>query len=556
MDTMKSIFSFGKSFVQAPTEVEKALQQLETKLPSARLLIGRSEWAMFRNKEMDKLFLQLKDATYDAEDLLRDFHDQAQRQKIEDAGRSRVGQLYSSSMRTATHFLHGSTERIRETQDRLIEAMAVVDKELDRMGFRVEPEQVMPTTTEVIATSQVFGRDTERDQVMETLGVTVTIDRSDEINQVIKQMDMPNLGSPSAGYKGNIEEAAGHGSGTSTPIPAKRLKVASNNSSARLAEATKCTRNVSVLPIFGIGGMGKTTLAQLVYNDERVKAHFTHRIWVCVSDLFDEKRMIKEILETISEPNTDDLPCDLRGLQAELQEKIKSQKFLLVLDDMWEITNQKWEQFYAQLRHGLEGSMILVTTRLENIARRVSTSNCKPVELQGLPDGTFWEFFKQCAFEKERPESYPHLQDIGRSISSKLCGTPLAAKTLGRLLNSNLTEEHWMTINNSELWELEQNEGEILPALRLSYLHLPYELRRCFAFCCMFEKDYSFERDEIVDIWVAEGFVSPEVNKRLEDVGLSYLDHLRDRRFNLLYCGFCHRKVDQYHNHEKGSWLE
>jgi hypothetical protein len=95
---------------------------------------------------------------------------------------------------------------------------------------------------------------------------------------------------------------------------------------------------------------------------------------------------------------------------------LKSQKFLLVLDDMWEDDKLKWEQFYAPLRHGLECSMILVTTRLESIARLVTTSNCKPVKLEGLPDDVFWEFFKQCAFEKEQPESYPHLQDIGRSI--------------------------------------------------------------------------------------------------------------------------------------------
>jgi hypothetical protein len=173
--------------------------------------------------------------------------------------------------------------------------------------------------------------------------------------------------------------------------------------------------------------------------------------------------------------------------------------------------------------------MILVTTRLEKIARLVSTGNCKPVELEGLPADTFWEFFKQCAFYKEQPESYPHLQDIGRSISSKLRGTPLAAKTLGHLLNRDLTEQHWRSIRDSELWEQEQNDGDILPALRLSYLYLTTELRRCFAFCSIFPKDYSFKRHEIVDIWVAEGFVSSSVGKRLEDVGMNYLDDLRDR---------------------------
>jgi replication-associated recombination protein RarA len=157
------------------------------------------------------------------------------------------------------------------------------------------------------------------------------------------------------------------------------------------------------LPIFGIGGIGKTTLAQLIYNDERVRAHFTVRIWVCVSDHFEGERMTKEIVKTISEPNID-LPCDIGDLRVQLKEQLKSQKFLLVLDDIWQISQQQGEYFYAPLRCGLEGSMILVTTRHQNIAHLVATSNCEPVQLKGLPDDTFWEFFKECAFGKRLPD--------------------------------------------------------------------------------------------------------------------------------------------------------
>jgi len=274
--------------------------------------------------------------------------------------------------------------------------------------------------------------------------------------------------------------------------------------------------------------MGKTTLAQLIYNDQRVKAHYSIRLWVCVSDLFDIERMTKEIARTICDPNFD-LSCGLTYLRAKLKEQLKSQKFLLVSDDIWQITQHQWDSFYAYLRDGLEGSMILVTTRHENIAHLVTTSNCKPVQLKGLPADTFWEFFQKCVFRRESPESYPRLQEIGWKISSKLCGTPLAAKTLGRLLHTNLTEEFWTAINESELWEQQQQDGEILPALRLSYLYLPYQLRRCFAFCCMFPKDYSFDKNEIVDIWVAQGFVAPQGNMHLEDIGIRYLNELTDR---------------------------
>jgi hypothetical protein len=385
------------------------------------------------------------------------------------------------------------------------------------------------------------------------LGVTATINREDEINQVITQLGMPlSVGVTPAVSKGKSRAVAGHSALASTRKPAKRLKVDSSSPAGLAEMTTNTTGNVPVLPIFGIGGMGKTTLAQVIYNDQRVKAHFTKRIWVFVSDLFDIKRMTKEIVKTISDPNFD-LSCGLTDLQVQMKEQLMSQKFLLVLDDIWQITQYQWESFYAYLRDGLEGSMILVTTRHGNIAQLVATRNCKPVELEGLPPGVFWEFFKKCAFGNERPESFPHLQDIGRSISSKLCNTPLAAKTLGRLLNSNLTMEHWMTINNSDLWEQEQKDGDILPALRLSYLYLPAELRRCFAFCSIFPKDYSFKRHEIVDIWVSEGFVVPQGNMCPEDVGFRYLDELRGRgllqsdpKFPNQDIYMCEHKVDKY----------
>jgi hypothetical protein len=366
--------------VQAPTELQREQDGLQTKLLSACSLISRGEWGMFKSMVLDALLVKLKYATYDAEDLLREHEDRALRQKLEDAGRSSAGQFASSFMNNAVN-LPLSIKRIRDIQDKLDNVMALVEKELPSMGLdRVEPVQFMPTTTQIITASQVYGRETERDQLMDMLGVTATIDRKDEINQVFSQLITQSVS------KGKSTAAASPGVDASTPKSAKRHKGdSSSTASAQLAQTTNFSGNVSVLPIFGIGGMGKTTLAQLIYNDQRVKAHFTERrcCWVCVSDLFDIERMTKEIFRTICDPNSD-LSCGLTVLQA----KLKSQKFFLVLDDIWQITQQQWESFYAYLRDGLEGSMILVTTRHENIAQLVATSNCEPVQLKGLPDDT------------------------------------------------------------------------------------------------------------------------------------------------------------------------
>ncbi|XP_062229739.1 disease resistance protein RGA2-like [Phragmites australis] len=527
MEALQWILSAGVNIREA-TQLNDELDRLRTTLPKARFLVSRGEWGRSKDKELAMLLSQLKDSTYDAEDLLRELDDQVLRQKIEDADRSRAGQLLSSSLNLAKKFIYGSKTRVKETQDKLDNSVAAIEGVLNFMGLNVEPVQLMPETSSVIGAPQVFGRDTERDLVIEMLGVTIGLE--DKRDQMIKLLGVPLTGGcGSAESNGKREAAAaegGGGNGVTSTSRAKRLK--GNSSSAGFAETNR-TDNVSVLPIVGIGGVGKTTLAQLIYNDPRVKHHFEVRVWVCVSDLFDKKRITKEIVESITGKEYN-RSCSLNYLQETLKEKLpKLQKFLFVLDDVWPNANDEWEAFFAPLREGREGSMVLVTTRSPKVADLVTTSNCKPVQLEGLPSDIFWEFFRKCAFGKDCPESYPHLQDIGQSISSRLCGSPLAAKTLGRLLNMELTERHWRNVQDSELWELPHHENEILPALQLSYLYLPQELKRCFTFCSIFPKDYSFERDKIVGMWVAEGFIAPVGNMHLEDVGITYLDELRSR---------------------------
>uniref|UniRef100_A0A0D3GF62 Uncharacterized protein n=1 Tax=Oryza barthii TaxID=65489 RepID=A0A0D3GF62_9ORYZ len=505
MDAVETIISTGINIHEA-TQLRNELSRLQATLPKARFLINRGEWGRFKNKDMAILLSQLKDTTYDAKDLLRESDDQALRQKMEDA--------------------NGTGSEAREKLDK---AVADLEGVLNSVGVSIEAVQHMPETSSVICVSQVFGPDKERDLVIEKLGVCSMIGRDSQRDHVIELLGVPLItrsGVARARAKGKRAAAPVIGN-TSASSRAKQLK-RDSRARPRLAEA-KCIDNVPVLPIFGIGGVGKTTLAQFIYNDPRVQAYFgNRRVWVCVSDLFDKKRVTKEIIESFNREEYKPL-CGLDALQVELMEQLERQKFLLVLDDIWQEAIDEWESFYAPFKNGPKGSMIIVTTRFTTVADRVATNNCKPIQLEGLDRDIFWEFFSKCAFGEECPESYPQLQDIGQSIASRLCGSPLAAKTTGRLLNMKLTVQHWETVQNSELWELPHRDNEILPALQLSYLYLPQELKRCFAFCSMFPKDYSFERDEIVDIWVAEGFVASGGITRLEDMGIRYLDDLRSR---------------------------
>ncbi|RLM78268.1 hypothetical protein C2845_PM12G09720 [Panicum miliaceum] len=186
-----------------------------------------------------------------------------------------------------------------------------------------------------------------------------------------------------------------------------------------------------------------------------------------------------------------------------------------------------WRKFCAPLK--LQGSMSLVTTRCAEVADIVGTMDS--FALEGLNDDVFWHFFKLCVFGSEDYHIDPQLELIGRSIVPKLKGSPLAAKTIGRLLRKSLKLAHWNDILNSEMWRLRQKENDILPALRLSYMYLPFHLKRCFSFCAVYPKDYNFEKASLAEIWVAEGFVEPQGNIPLQHIGDQYFEDLVNLSF-------------------------
>ncbi|VAH55115.1 unnamed protein product [Triticum turgidum subsp. durum] len=281
----------------------------------------------------------------------------------------------------------------------------------------------------------------------------------------------------------------------------------------------------------GIGGVGKTTLAQHICSHQRVRSHFKKIIWICVSDDFDVKRLTKEVIQSFTgkEATADNLD----SLQHALSNHLSNKRLLIVLDDVWDDalkeSGQCWKRFCAPFRSVQEGSAMLVTTRCPNVRDGVRTM--EPVRLDGLDEDIFWNFFKLCAFGSEESNNDPDLEGIGRSIVPKLKGSPLAAKTLGRMLKAKPEVSHWKSILESKLWRFEQEKTEILPALRLSYLYLPFELKQCFAFCAVYPKDYKFDKEHLAEIWAAEGFVEPQGGVRIQDIGSQYFEDLVARSF-------------------------
>ncbi|CAL5381106.1 unnamed protein product [Camellia sinensis] len=295
-----------------------------------------------------------------------------------------------------------------------------------------------------------------------------------------------------------------------------------------LLRDTPTQNKVDVIPITGMGGIGKTTLAQLIYDDDGVKNHFDLKAWVCVSDEFDVKTITEAILESFTLQSCD--LTKLTTLQSKLEVMLAGKKFLLVLDDVWNHRDEEWSSLQSPLRAGAHGSKIIVTTRIAAVAEKVMT--IKFHNLPSLSPDVCWLIFSRHAFKNINISEHPELESIGRQIVAKCGGLPLAARALGGLLQCKQNEHEWKMVLANNIWDKPYEASGILPALKLSYHHLPSHLKRCFGYCAIVPKDYEFRKDELVLLWMAEGLIEhPEGGEQIEDVGRRYFHELVSRSF-------------------------
>ncbi|CAL9778690.1 unnamed protein product [Musa acuminata subsp. burmannicoides] len=467
------------------------LIKLKTSLHQIQFIIIQAENIWIQDQELrgrfNELLIQLKDEAYDADHLLDEFHFRVLQQQAEQRGDKASHQSSSSSLppkkKRRLSLLGGVTigffggenndddvNRVREIQgrlDRLADAFQIVMASLDADGRRIKQLE----TSETRRTTSVPI-------------ATQMFGRDKELKELVELLLQSPHGSPATNH------------------------------------------SVSVLAIVGIGGVGKTTLSQLACFHESMEKYFRHMIWVCVSGDFSVERITKEIVESATQRKCDSMNFDT--LQKNLK-RLTSDRFLLVLDDVRNAEKHKWESLCAPLRWGAAGSKILVTTRSTKIADIVGHE--QPIHLKCLDEESCWEFFKKCAFGSQNPGDHPQLEAIAKKIVRKLGGLPLAARTLGALLSVRMDEQHWRSIMECEIWELPQDEDDVLPVLQISYQYLPAHLKRCFAFCSLFPKDYRFNEDRLIQIWMAEGFIEPPGNMRMEDLGRNYFQELVSRSF-------------------------
>ncbi|KAJ6959005.1 disease resistance RPP13-like protein 1 [Populus alba x Populus x berolinensis] len=435
------------------------LEKLNETLNTVNGLLDDAEEKQITNRAVKNWLNDVKHAVYEAEDISEEIDYEYLRSK--DIDTPRPG---SSWARNLVPFLNPANRRMKEMGAELQKILEKLERLLKLKGDLRHIEgtggwrPLSEKTTPLVNEPDVYGRDSDKEAIMECL---LTQHKTDDSNLV-------------------------------------------------------------VVPIVGMGGVGKTTLAQLIYKDRRVDECFELKAWVWASQQFDVTRIIKDILDKI-----DATTCRTKEPDESLMEAVKGKKLLLVLDDAWNIEYNEWDKLLLPLRYVEHGSKIVVTTRDQDVAK-VTQTVITPHCLKGIRYEDCWKLFARDAFSGVNSGAVSHLEAFGREIVRKCKGLPLAAKTLGGLLHSVEDVTQWEKISNSSLWG-PSNEN-IPPALTLSYYYLPSHLKRCFAYCAIFPKGSKIKKHKLITEWMAQGFlVQPRGVEEMEDIGEKYFDDLVSR---------------------------
>ncbi|XP_042988730.1 disease resistance protein RPM1-like isoform X2 [Carya illinoinensis] len=287
-----------------------------------------------------------------------------------------------------------------------------------------------------------------------------------------------------------------------------------------------------VISVAAMGGMGKTTLAKQVYDDEEVKKHFKRRAWVTVSQSFKIEELLKNMIRHLQTSSRGLENMNNDRLRRIIKDLLKKSRYLVVLDDVWHLN--EWDVLKYALPDNNCGSRVMLTTRNAGVASSTSSgveSVGKVYNLKPLSPMESWDLFCKKTFQGNACPTY--LKDICQYTLRKCEGLPLAIVAISGVLASKDTRriDEWDIVGRSLGAEIDGNDKlqDLKKVLSLSFNDLPYYLKDCFLYLSIFPEDHRIEQMRLIRLWIAEGLVEAKEGKALEEVAEDYLNELLNR---------------------------
>ncbi|KAJ3690592.1 hypothetical protein LUZ61_019756 [Rhynchospora tenuis] len=466
-----------------PGEIEK----LGNTVRDIQCVLSDAERKQINSSAIQRWLMELKDVMYDAEDLIDTWQIKTE-DSVSSSKSSRSVSLISSV--SNTKFAHEIGIKIKELNSRLDE----ISKKKSDLGLNELLEDVRPDKH----------RRTNSD-------ISLKTDPSIVLADIVGE---------------KIEE--------DTKLMVKWLTT----------EEMGVTENVSAVAIVGMPGIGKTTLAKKIFNDQRIQEEFYLKFWVCVSKDLKGVELLKCIIREAgghhgaAEERSELVPM--------LERLVRGKKFFLVLDDVWHESQIVWDELLrAAMISGARGSRLLVTTRDGNVARFMKAK--KSLQVDKLPDDDGWSLLiKQVGIDQTESKI---LNDIGVELVTKCHGLPLAIKTIGGVLRGkDKSTLEWEKVLRSNLWSTDDLSSDFNRAFHLSYEDLPPHLKQCFIICSLYPEDFEYTEKQLVYLWLAEGFLCAEGTLSFSELGREYYNELILRNLLEVVPGWYNRAKCKMHD--------
>ncbi|CAI9113436.1 OLC1v1014039C1 [Oldenlandia corymbosa var. corymbosa] len=283
-------------------------------------------------------------------------------------------------------------------------------------------------------------------------------------------------------------------------------------------------KQLKVIAIVGMPGVGKTTLATKVFNDYSISHHFHVRACCPISQVLDKRNVLSQLLKQV-DPNSGCSELNEQDLVESLWRGLKRKRYLILLDDIW--AAEAWNSLAPAFPDDNYGSRILLTSRHRDIAPSDMLDQ-EPHFLQPLNENECLELFQRKFFPGRNDTLDPALRDLFMQFVAYCKGLPLSIILIAGIFATNQPED-WVNI-----WEeLRSGDASVtehcMDSLGLSYKYLPDHLKPCLLYFGAFPEDAEIPAEKLLCIWIAEGFVRETDGKRIKDVAEEYLNSLIGR---------------------------